>query len=211
MDEIIVVNEPGEGFYEEKKSKFLARLYSVNSEAEAALFVEADRKKYWDARHNCYAYVIGDNNEITKCSDDGEPSQTAGKPILEVILGNSLHNCLIVVTRYFGGTLLGTGGLVRAYQKAARLAVDNSTFFKLTKGCRYIVETDYNGYGKLQYNASVLNYSIVNTEYTDRVTAIVEMKKEAEGAFIKKVTEITNGRATLIKDCDLPVKEAYVN
>ena len=99
----------------EKKSRFIANLEHVESEEEALAYIETIRKKYWDARHNCYAYCIGKKQELKRCSDDGEPSQTAGKPMLDVLTGAGLCDTVVVVTRYFGGTLLGTGGLVRAY------------------------------------------------------------------------------------------------
>lgn len=98
-ESIIFLKEGGDGYYEEKKSRFLAAAYRIGSEEEAAGYIEAAKKKYWDARHNCYAYVLGDNNELMRFSDDGEPSGTAGKPILEVLTGRGVHNCLIVVTR----------------------------------------------------------------------------------------------------------------
>ena len=148
-ERVTFIKTGGGGYYEEKKSRFIAAVYSISSEEEAASYVEAARKKYWDARHNCYAFVIGDNNEIMRFSDDGEPSGTAGKPILEVIVGRGIHNCLIVVTRYFGGTLLGTGGLVRAYQKSSLDALCNSSIAVRTKGSRITVRTDYNSAGKL--------------------------------------------------------------
>ena len=107
-DNFIIVYKGGEGEISEKKSRFIATISPVNSEEEAIEFVESMKKKYWNARHNCYAFVLGDNNEIQRFSDDGEPSGTAGKPILEVLLGNNIHNAIAVVTRYFGGTLLGT-------------------------------------------------------------------------------------------------------
>ena len=150
MSDFIVVKEGAEGIYEEKKSQFIAKVYPVNNEEQVVKYIEAAKKKYWDARHNCHAFVIGDNNEITRCSDDGEPSGTAGKPILEVIMRSGLHNCLIIVTRYFGGTLLGTGGLVRAYTQSAKEAVSNSILAKRVPGEKYIVTTDYNGIGKIQ-------------------------------------------------------------
>ena len=98
----------------EKKSRFIANVFKVESEEQAVDIINNMKKKFWDARHNCYAYIIGNNNEVQKFSDDGEPSGTAGKPIMDIILSEKIHNCLIVVTRYFGGTLLGTGGLIRA-------------------------------------------------------------------------------------------------
>ena len=107
----------GEGEIVEKKSRFIATLFPVHSEEEAAAFIESMKKKYWDARHNCSAFVLGERAQVTRCSDDGEPSGTAGKPMLEVLLGAEVRNAAVVVTRYFGGTLLGTGGLGRAYRQ----------------------------------------------------------------------------------------------
>ena len=143
-----IIKKGGEGIYEEKKSRFIAQVYSVNSEAEATAFIEAARKKYWDARHNCYAFVIGNNGEVTRCSDDGEPSGTAGKPILEVITGMEIYNCLVIVTRYFGGTLLGTGGLVRAYNKATKDAFSDSMIAQIAQGEQYIIKTDYRAFNR---------------------------------------------------------------
>lgn len=116
----------GEGEIVEKKSRFIATVRPVSSEEEAVAFINEMKKKYWDARHNCSAFVIGDRQEISRCSDDGEPAQTAGRPILDVLLKEEIHNVCVVVTRYFGGTLLGTGGLVRAYQKATQTGLENS-------------------------------------------------------------------------------------
>ena len=119
-----VVYEGGEGEIVEKKSRFIATVRPVETEEEAVAFVNEMKKKYWDARHNCYAYVAGKNQELQRCSDDGEPNGTAGRPMLDVLLREEIHDAVVVVTRYFGGTLLGTGGLVRAYQKANGLTVD---------------------------------------------------------------------------------------
>ena len=110
------IYEGGSDEVVEKKSRFIATVFPVKTEEEAVAIIEETKKKYWDARHNCFAYVIGSKNELQRFSDDGEPSGTAGKPILDVLTGEGVHNALIIVTRYFGGTLLGTGGLVRAYQ-----------------------------------------------------------------------------------------------
>ena len=117
----------GEGEIVEKKSRFIATLFPVHSEEEAAAFIESMKKKYWDARHNCSAFVLGERAQVTRCSDDGEPSGTAGKPMLEVLLGAEVRNAAVVVTRYFGGTLLGTGGLVRAYTQAVQAGLENCT------------------------------------------------------------------------------------
>ena len=115
-----IVYMGGQGEIVEKKSRFLADVESVGSEEDVAVFLEKIRKKYWDARHHCSAYVLGERNEISRCSDDGEPSGTAGRPILDVLTSSGVRNACVVVTRYFGGVLLGTGGLVRAYGRAAR-------------------------------------------------------------------------------------------
>lgn len=116
----------GEGEIVEKKSRFIATTRPVKSEEEAIAFIEEMKKKYWDARHNCSAYVIGERGQVQRCSDDGEPSQTAGRPMLDVLLGEEVRNICVVVTRYFGGTLLGTGGLVRAYSSAVQEGLKNS-------------------------------------------------------------------------------------
>ena len=110
----------GEAEIVEKKSRFIATVRPVSSEEEAVAFIAEMKKKYWDARHNCSAFVIGDRQEMSRCSDDGEPAQTAGRPMLDVLLREDIHNVAVVVTRYFGGVLLGTGGLVRAYQKSVQ-------------------------------------------------------------------------------------------
>lgn len=207
MKDFIVVKEGAEGIYEEKKSRFIAKVYKVENENEVSSYIEEARKKYWDARHNCYAYVIGNNNEITRCSDDGEPSGTAGKPILEVITRMGVHNCLIIVTRYFGGTLLGTGGLVRAYTDASVTALNNSLLATQVSGVRYIVTTDYNGSGKIQYAMASVNATIADTEYTDKVTMKIVIEKEREKLLVDTITEITNGRAVILKDCELPIEK----
>ena len=120
MKEIKIVYEGGEGELIEKKSRFIATVRPVESEEEALDFIAAMKKKYWNATHNCSAFVVGENQELQRCSDDGEPQGTAGRPMLDVLLGEEVHNAAVVVTRYFGGTLLGTGGLVRAYSKSVQ-------------------------------------------------------------------------------------------
>lgn len=204
MPASIIVKKGGEGLYEEKKSRFIAQVYPVASEAEANSYIEAARKKYWDARHNCYAFVIGKGGEVTRCSDDKEPSGTAGKPILEVITGMGIYNCLVIVTRYFGGTLLGTGGLVRAYTKASKDALLASTLAEIVEGEQYTVVTDYSYVGKIQRLAEEINAVIVNTEYAENVTFTISIEKNND--LEKRITENTNGKATVTKDCDLPIE-----
>ena len=116
----------------EKKSRFIATVKPVDSEEEALEFIAAIKKKYWNARHNCFAFVIGERQEIQRCSDDGEPQGTAGRPMLDVLLGEDVHNAAVVVTRYFGGILLGTGGLVRSYSRSVQLGLKASTIIEKT-------------------------------------------------------------------------------
>ncbi len=181
----------------EKKSRFIATTFPVNSEEEANLFIESIRKKYWNATHNCFSYVIGDKHQIQRYSDDGEPSGTAGRPILDVLLGEDIHNILVVVTRYFGGTLLGTGGLVRAYSKAAQAGLLNSEIVEKNLGMKYEIETDYNGIGKIQYIVGQMELNTMATQYSDIVKMEVMVPFKDCNLFEKKVTEASNGKAKI--------------
>ncbi len=187
----------GEGELVEKKSRFIATARPVESEEEAVAFIEEMRKKYWDARHNCSAYIIGERGQVQRCSDDGEPSQTAGRPMLDVLLGAELKNICVVVTRYFGGTLLGTGGLVRAYSGAVQEALKNCVIVEKMPAVRLRIGTDYNGVGKLQYVAGQMGITILDTEYTDQVSMIFLVPEEQQGSFLAQVTEKTGGRALI--------------
>ena len=206
-DSIIFLKEGGEGYYEEKKSRFLAACYRIESEEEAVGLIEAAKKKYWDARHNCYAYVLGANNELMRFSDDGEPSGTAGKPILEVLTARGIHNCLIIVTRYFGGTLLGTGGLVRAYQKSSIDAVDNSILARRTKGSRITISTDYSSAGKLQYAAQQNGWMLTDTIYAADVSLVIEVPMPERGRVVKEAVQITSGKAVINEENDIDIEE----
>ena len=135
----------------EKKSRFIATVRPVKTEEEALAFIESMKKKYWNATHNCFAYVIGERSQVQRCSDDGEPSGTAGKPMLDVLLGEDIHDVVVVVTRYFGGTLLGTGGLVRAYGSSVKAGLEASTVIVKLHGAKICVKTDYTGLGMIQY------------------------------------------------------------
>lgn len=197
LPEYKTVYRGGEGEITEKKSRFIANVVPVSSEEEAEEFIESMKKKYWDARHNCYAYIIGERGEIKRFSDDGEPGGTAGKPILEVLAGEGITNAAIVVTRYFGGTLLGTGGLVRAYGAAAKAGLSASAVINKIPGMRLSITTDYTGLGKLQYLLGQRGITVLDTVYTDKVEmeALVSLK---EGAAVKaEITEGTNGQAVL--------------
>lgn len=189
------VYQGGEGEIVEKKSRFIATVRPVSSEEEAERFIAEIKKKYWDARHNCSAFVIGDNQEVTRCSDDGEPSQTAGRPMLDVLLREGIHNTAVVVTRYFGGTLLGTGGLVRAYQKAVQEGLANSIFIEKQQGITLAIQTDYNGLGKIQYILAQKNMAVTGTDYTDLVEIHVVVPKGEEQSLTEEITEGTSAGA----------------
>lgn len=187
----------GQGEIEEKKSRFIATVRPVSTEDEALDFLAKTKKKYWDARHNCFAYTIGKNFETQRCSDDGEPSGTAGRPMLDVLVKEEIHDCIVVVTRYFGGTLLGTGGLVRAYQKATQQGLANSIIIEKRPGQKLTIHTDYNGIGKLQYLTAREKVTVLDTRYTDTVEMDVIVPTENFGKFCAQVTESTNGKAKL--------------
>lgn len=196
-DSYKIVYKGGEGEIVEKKSRFIAYVKPVDTEEEANDFIESIRKKNWDARHNCSAVVIGENNEFSRCSDDGEPASTAGKPMLEVLINEGIHNAAVVVTRYFGGVLLGTGGLVRAYQGAVKEGLAASVIVEKQKGAKYKITTDYNGIGKLQYIIASLNIFTINTEYTENVDIEVMVNSSMEKEFVDKVVEGTNGKVKI--------------
>ena len=178
----------------EKKSRFIATVRLVESEEEALTFLEEMRKKYWNATHNCFAYAIGERQEILRCSDDGEPSGTAGKPMLDVLIGEELHNVAVVVTRYFGGTLLGTGGLVRAYTDATRAGIENSDIVEKIPGRRVDIAMDYTDLGKLQYLLAQNEVLTEDTEYTDKVIIHALFPESDKEMLKKKITEATSGR-----------------
>lgn len=192
-----VLLEGGQGELVEKKSRFIANVRPVESEEEAAAFIEEMKKKYWDARHNCSAFVIGKKAELTRCSDDGEPSGTAGRPMLEVLLGEGIRNVAVVVTRYFGGTLLGTGGLVRAYSGAVKEGLSACTIGTMRYGVRLLIDIDYTGIGKVQYILAQRGIVPEDTSYTDRVTVQVLLAAEAADGLIKELTEATSARAVI--------------
>lgn len=197
------VYEGGEGELTEKKSRFIATVRPVQTEQEALDFIEEMRKKYWDARHNCYVYTVGENRETTRMSDDGEPSGTAGRPMLDVVLGEDLYNVAVVVTRYFGGVLLGTGGLVRAYSGAVQEGLKASRIIEKIHGIALEVTTDYSGIGKLQYIAGERGLPILDSEYTDKVVLQILTPAEETAAVEKAITEGTNGRARIQRGKEL--------
>ena len=190
-----IVFEGGEGEIVEKKSRFIATVKPVHSEQEAIDFINELKKKYWDATHNCSAFVIGSRQEIQRCSDDGEPQGTAGRPMLDVLLGEEIHDVAVVVTRYFGGTLLGTGGLVRAYSRAVQEGLRKSKVIEKVLGSRLVIGTDYNGIGKIQYLLGQRGIPVVDSRYTDVVELEILIEESAVSELLDAVTEATSARA----------------
>ena len=195
MDSYMLLTSPGEGYYEEKRSRFLGSAVAVSNEEEALKFLAARRKEHPDARHHCYAFVCGPRHELTRFSDDGEPSGTGGRPILDVLLGSGLHNALIVVTRYFGGTLLGTGGLARAYSAAASEAVSHAGSGALFQGALWRIGLSYGEYGKIDRLLSQEDIPRVSESFTDRVSLEILLLKEQEEAIPAQLADLTAGLA----------------
>ena len=197
MESYKTVKQYGEGEIEEKKSRFLGKIKPVASEEEALEFIEKIKKQYWDARHNCYAYIIGEHCESIRCSDDGEPSGTAGKPMLEVLQNQELRNVVAVVTRYFGGTLLGTGGLVRAYTQATQEALKEACIATMTPVSVMAIQVDYNAVGKIKYVLAQDNILVQDEEYAADVVITVAVAQCDKDGLMKKLTEVTNGRINM--------------
>lgn len=191
------ITKAGQDEVEIKKSRFIGYATPVKSEEEAYAFVERIRKQHYDARHNCFAFAIGSENTLLRFSDDGEPQGTAGKPILEVITGQELVDVCIVVTRYFGGTLLGTGGLVRAYTEAAKLAVDDAGIYTMKLVKQVDITTNYNDSGKVQYLLGSSDAEVSGTDYTEDVRFHVYVPVNDYGRIEKQVTEATSARAVI--------------
>lgn len=182
-----------------KKSRFIASVIPCCTEEEAIAFIEKCKKEYWDATHNCSAYSIGLKNEITHCSDDGEPARTAGMPMLDVLLNEEIHNVCVVVTRYFGGTLLGTGGLVHAYQDAVKEGLSASEVISISKGMYLHLQTDYTGIGKIKTLNAEKNILTLKEDYSDKVDMDLICAFEDIEEYTSSVTEITLGKAAIEK------------
>jgi uncharacterized YigZ family protein len=181
----------------EKKSKFICSIFKVTCEEEAIDIIESTKKKYNNARHNCFAYIVGIDKVIERYSDDGEPSGTAGMPILEVLRGNGLTNVVAIVTRYFGGILLGTGGLVRAYGGSVKECISQEIICTKKLYEEVVIQTDYNYLGKLENEVHKRKQIIKDILYTDKIEMIVQLKSNVSEEIKKKIIEITNGEAIL--------------
>ena len=184
----------------EKKSRFIANIYNVESKEEAEEKMKQIKKKYYDAKHHCFAFSIIEENGITqKSSDDGEPSGTAGAPILNIIKSNNLQNVVIIVTRYFGGILLGTGGLTRAYSEAAGKVVEQSELIQKEPGMEVELEIDYNDNEKFKYYCQKNNINIIKIEYTENILYKIELNE-------KEYKKIEERNKTNNKQLDINIK-----
>lgn len=183
----------------EKRSRFIASVKPVTCEEEAISYINELKQKYWDARHNVYAYIIRENN-IMRYSDDGEPSGTAGVPVLEILKKENLTDIVVVVTRYFGGILLGTGGLVHAYSKSAKLGIENAGIKEMVLCCRVIIKCDYSFIGKVQYEVAEFGSAITgDIEYGESVYMTVYIPVDFADGFIAKLIDKTNGNVEIEK------------
>lgn len=175
----------------EKRSRFIAQAFRIQTEEEALSILNEIRSKFWDARHHVYAYTLRDNN-ITRFSDDGEPAKTAGPPVLDVITREEVTDCMIVVTRYFGGTLLGAGGLVRAYGKSAKMALDVATVITMTPCVQYRATVSYGDWGKFQNVLKNTGASAPEGEFGAEITASFWIPLTEEGKVLAELTEQFN-------------------
>lgn len=201
MNEYRTIRKSGQGEITEKKSRFIGEVHYAKNLSEAESFLSAARKKYYDARHHCFACIVGapgTPDEILRSNDDGEPGGTAGKPMLEVLGGENLHYAAAVVTRYFGGTLLGTGGLVRAYTAAVRAAVENADIITVIQGYRLSYRLTYPQAGKLQYIYAKEQLPQPEIEYGQDVVMHVLVPEYMDEKIRKLTIETTDGKAELI-------------
>ncbi len=201
MDSYITLGQYAEEEYIVKKSKFIGYAKPIKTEQDAISFIEEIRKKHWDATHNVYAYALREGS-IKRFSDDGEPQGTAGMPVLNVITQEGITDCVVVVTRYFGGILLGGGGLVRAYSHSAKLAVDGAGVITLVPWLVLNVECDYTLYGKIEALIRDFDGVVSDTAFTDNVSITFRIEKDKLNAFDKKMKDSTNGKVeyTMIEE-----------
>lgn len=193
----ITVKDEKKADFEEKKSVFIGHVKRVESEEEAKEFVNKIKSQHKEARHNVYAYIIGENMGIQRYSDDGEPQGTGGIPVLEVLKKSGITDAAVVVTRYFGGILLGAGGLVRAYSKGASLAVKEAGVVEKVKGLPLEINIEYDLLGKIQYLCAQKEWHIEETEYTDRVTIKIFAEASLVEVMSNQMIEATSGKVII--------------
>ena len=198
MKKLITIKEDSYDEFVEKKSTFITHLVRVTSDEEAIEFVQKMKKKHYDATHVCSCYVVGDNNEITRANDDGEPSGTAGAPMLDVLVKNEIKNVCATVIRYFGGTKLGTGGLVRAYGGGVINALKNATLVERKDALEIRLELDYSLNGKIEYEIEKTNFIVNNLEYTDKIIYTIYVMEEDYDSFQSWIANLTNGQFKIL-------------
>lgn len=198
MKKFITIKENSYDEFVEKKSTFITHLVRVTSEEEAREFIQKMKKKHYDATHVCSCYVVGDNNEITRANDDGEPSGTAGAPMLDVLVKNEIKNVCAIVIRYFGGTKLGTGGLVRAYGGGVINALKNATLVERKDALEIRLELDYSLNGKIEYEIEKTNFIVNNLEYTDKIIYTIYVMEEDYDSFQSWIANLTNGQFKIL-------------
>ncbi|SEQ45497.1 uncharacterized protein, YigZ family [Lachnospiraceae bacterium NE2001] len=197
MEEGIRIIENGTSEVVIKKSRFLGTAANIESEEEARAIVTAIRKEHYSARHVCYAYSYGETNPALKFSDDGEPGGTAGKPILDVITNSGISNVVVVVVRYFGGVLLGTGGLVRAYTQAAQEAVNVAGKKTICLSCIYDITVDYGDFDKVKYLIESVEGTTYTVDYSDKVMIHLTVPEKSAETLTGQITEKTAGRSEI--------------
>lgn len=204
------IEKEAEGTITEKKSKFIANIFYVESEKEAEEMLKRIKKKYYDARHNCYAYRIKNENGILqKQSDDGEPSGTAGSPMLNILEKKEIVNVIAIVTRYFGGILLGTGGLVKAYSEALKEALKNAEYAQIEQGYSLEIITTYENINKIEHLLKQNDVVIVDKEYTEKIKLLVEISKEKYEKILKN--DFKNTEIKIKKEKDIKRKYKLQN
>lgn len=192
-----IVYKGGCGEVIAKKSRFIATVYGIESEEQAKEYIEDAKKKYWDASHNCYAYIIGGTQEVSRFSDDKEPGGTAGKPILEVLQKNDMVDVLVIVTRYFGGTLLGTGGLIRAYTQVTKEGLIHACVVERKDGWMLELQLEYTDLGRVQYELGERKIPIYSSQYVDQVSLKLLVDEEEVKSLKKSIPDITGGRTSI--------------
>ena len=198
MKKFITIKEDSYDEFVEKKSTFITHLVRITSEEEAREFIQKMKKKHYDATHVCSCYVVGDNNEITRANDDGEPSGTAGAPMLDVLVKNEIKNVCATVIRYFGGTKLGTGGLVRAYGGGVINALKNATLVERKDALEIRLELEYRLNGKIEYEIEKTNFIVNNLEYTDKIIYTIYVMEEDYDSFQSWIANLTNGQFKIL-------------
>ena len=207
MEQYLTIIEDKTAEIVEKKSKFIADIFYIENSQQAEEKIKYIKKKYYDAKHHCIAYRVVENNQlIERSSDDGEPSGTAGAPMLNILQKNNLCNIVVIVTRYFGGILLGTGGLVRAYSEATQKVLEEVTFVEKVQGIETQIKIDYANLEIFKYYCKNNDIKITNIEYLDDINLKIEMEKNRKKSFLKDIEQKTL-KIMEIQD----FKEKYIN